>query len=611
MPPGPGWEVESSWRLFTKKADFAALSKELNIDQVAVRIMRNRGLETKESMDSFINVSLRQLRDPALLPDAKKACAFLEKKLADGAPIRVIGDYDVDGITSSCILVKVLSFLEKGGGKNISASIPDRITDGYGLGIRLVEEAHEEGVDTIITCDNGIAAADEIAYAESLGMNVIVTDHHEVPYVLDEDGARKEIIPECEAVVDPKREGCEYPFAGICGAVVAFKLCMLLLKADNAELEKLCGSVLTDSRGSGTKRGREQEREELLCECMQLCALATVCDVMELLDENRPIVSFGLKLMEKTKNKGLRALLDIKDLTGKKLTVYHMGFLVGPCLNSSGRIDKAMEGLALLLAESDDEAGSIAAKLDLLNNERKHMTEVSTKEAALLIEKGTPVSVIVAYLPSCHESLAGIVAGRLRERYARPAFVLTDSGVRGMLKGSGRSTPEYHMYESLHAVEDLLSKYGGHAMAAGFSLRKENLEEFGRRLNENCSLRPDELTRTTYIDADMPISYISHSVIRDIERLEPFGQGNSKPVFGLLGLKILGDIRIFGANRNVSKFTLTDDRGVRISAVYFGDGDAFRKEVTGKKLNILYYPQIDDYSGQERLQIKILEYKAV
>ena len=609
------WAVKETWRVWAKKADFKALSGKLGIDQVAVRVLRNRDLETEEEMRYFLDAGLSKLHDPFLLPDMEKAADILKTKLDEGRSIRVIGDYDVDGITSSYILWRVLSGLHKNGSEGISVEIPDRIGDGYGINERLIRNALDDGIDTIVTCDNGIAANEVISLAKQSGMTVIITDHHEVHF--DEtDGIRTERLPEADAIVDPKIGTSIYPYLGICGAVVAFKLCQAVMGVDNEMLGRCCDPYLdkTDdaqmkAAGTAPHNIPLPELESLLRECLEMCALATVCDVMELRDENRPIVKYGLKLMEHSQNRGIKALLNIKDLEEKKLTAFHMGFMVGPCLNSSGRLDTAMKGLALLMSDNDTEAFQIAKSVNELNEERKLMTETNVASAIDIIEESDPCKVIVIYLEDCHESLAGLVAGRLRERYSRPVFVLTDSSDKDMIKGSGRSIECYHMSDALHKVEDILVKYGGHAMAAGLTLKRDDLEELKKRLNEDCGLTDEDIVKVTHIDADMPLSYLCKPVIDDLARLEPFGNGNPKPIFGLLGLKVMGEVRVFGKNRNVAKLKLRDSGGKMIEAVYFGEADAFSKEVTGKTINVLYYPGIDDYYGNEKLQITITGYR--
>ncbi|MCR4691958.1 MAG: single-stranded-DNA-specific exonuclease RecJ [Lachnospiraceae bacterium] len=597
----PGWDVPVRWVLRRKNEGIEELSEALSIDRVAVRVMKNRGLETREQMETFLACDLSKTPEPALLPDGKKAAAILSEAFQRKAKIRIIGDYDVDGISASYVLYKSFSCLHPRGEEGVSVRIPDRLSDGYGLNERLIREAAQDGMDLLVTCDNGIAAAQEIALAKELGMQVIVTDHHEVPYSDAADGGEKknQILPPADAVVDPKRADSLYPQKEICGAVVAMKLCMLLFDITPKDLARAAAGEKTDPAG------------RLFAELLEICGLATVCDVMDLTGENRTIVKWGLYLMEQTRNAGLRALLAEKELQGKKLSCFHMGFVIGPCLNASGRLDTAMLGFSLLCSKDPAEAAGLAGQLSKLNEERKDLTAAAVDAAdRMLLEMQDPCSVIVVYLPDCHESIAGIVAGRIRERYMRPVFVVTDAEKEGMLKGSGRSVEAYHMYEGLHGVEDLLTQYGGHAMAAGFSLPKENLEAFTGRLNENCNLTVDDLADEIVVDADMPFSYISEQLIGDLERLEPFGKGNPRPVFGLRAVAVASPVSVLGKNRNVAKCILSDGKGGRIQAIRFGEADDFYHDANATgRLHILYEPQINEYNGTASLQVKITDYK--
>ncbi|MCR5417812.1 MAG: single-stranded-DNA-specific exonuclease RecJ [Lachnospiraceae bacterium] len=596
---GDKWVVKSKWMLQTIRLDFKGLAAQTGVDQLIIRLLGNRGYREAEEIRAFFGDDLSMLSDPLLLKDVRKGAQLVAGKLAEGKKIRIIGDYDVDGITASCILKKLFSLEGEAG--SISIDIPDRHQDGYGLNERLIRKALEDGVDTIVTCDNGIAATDAVRLAKDNGMTVVITDHHEVPYEESdgEAGTRRMLLPEADAVIDPKRMDDTYPQKGICGAMVALKFCQVLLDFDNTKLEE-AASGRRDDPMSRTFR-----------ECIEIAALGTVVDVMELKGENRLLVKKGLRLMNDSANPGLRALTRIKDLQ-KELKAYHMSFVIGPCLNASGRLDSAMKGARLLMAETDAEAMELAVELDTLNEERKKLQNDGIMEACSFLEKeDTPADpVIVIYLPKLEESIAGLVAGKLKERYHRPSLVITDSAEEGVVKGSGRSIEAYHLYEGLHGVEDLLLKYGGHAAAAGFSLKKENLEVFRQRLNENCHLTTEDLAEKVKIDADMPFSYISRQLIKQIDTLEPYGVGNPKPVFGLLHVRCEGEVMIYGAGRDVAKCTLVDEKGGRIQAVYFGPAQAFREAVKREGgANILYEAGINVFRGEESLQVIVREYQ--
>ncbi len=610
---GAKWNIKDRWVLRRRSADYAGLSQRLNIDQVAVRVMINRGIDTEEKMRDFLYMTLKDMRDGALLPDVTEAVTILRQKLQEERPIRVMGDYDVDGITGSYILYSVLSFLHPKGKDGVSVDIPERTKDGYGLNERLIRQADADGIDTVVTVDNGIAASGPIELAKSLGMTVIVTDHHEVPY--DEDG--KEILPPADAVVDPKRAGSAYPFYDICGAVVGFKVCQQLMGISNETLYQLvCEETAPDlsAVSSFGKHISAGELKRLLHGCVEMCALGTNCDVMPLMDENRPILKTGLKLMEPSSIPGYANLISAIDLKRDHITGYDLGFRIGPCLNSSGRLESALEGLALLMETDDSKAQAMAQKIFELNNQRKIMMQQQIEVAVDMMESDETEadSVLVIYLPECHESLAGLVASRLKDRYNRPVLVATNSEEEGKLKGSARSVEGYQLYDALHEVKDLLTNFGGHAMAAGFGLKKENLEKLRQKLNENADFSRIGFDHVTVIDADMSLSYISEQVIADMERLEPFGQGNPKPVFGLVGLSVVGRPKVLGQNRNVAKCVVKDTNGNKMDAVYFGEADRFAEDVRGGgELQILYTPTVDHYYDTPRLQIVINDYKVV
>lgn len=570
------------WFLYQKKADFNGIGAHYGISPILARILCNRDVQTEEQLHMYLEGTLEDCHDPALLPDIRKAVELLKEKIAAGKAIRVIGDYDVDGICSTYILVEALQRM----GAKVDAAIPHRIKDGYGLNDNLIEEAHADGIDTILTCDNGIAAISQVELAKGFGMTVIVTDHHEVPFTEQEDGTRLYKMPPADAVVDPKREDNRYPFPGICGAVVAWKLVHLLCPENSDFLRK---------------------------ELLQVAALATVCDVMELQDENRIIVREGLKQMNTAPIPGLRALVEAAGLQEKKLSAYHLGFVIGPCLNATGRLDTAGRALELLRARDRATSASIAQELRDLNESRKEMTKEGVEEAVELAEKqlektGKLDSVLVIYLPELHESLAGIVAGRIREKYTRPVFVLTDG--QEEVKGSGRSIAGYDMYGEMTRCGDLFLKYGGHKMAAGLSISREKVEEFRERMNRNCPLTEAELIDKVYIDVAMPFDYANEQLVGEFEKLEPFGNGNSKPLFAQKNVQVYQP-RIFGRQRNVLKCKLVDGNGTERQGVYFGEVEEFMEFLethAGAPISILYQPTINSYRGDSHIELIIEDY---
>lgn len=590
----------AKWMVSAKKADFTAIAEKFHIDPVIARIIRNRDIVGDEKIDEFLHGTPEDMHSPYLLKDAESAAAILREKIKDGKPIRVIGDYDIDGICSTYILLTGLKYC----GAVTDAVIPHRIHDGYGMNEHMITEAHEAGIDTILTCDNGIAAREQIAYAKSLGMTVVVTDHHEVPYEVQEDGTRLECPPPADAVVDPKQAQCGYPFDGICGAVVAYKLIQVLL------------GETPDERG-----------HELLKELLAFAAFATVGDVMELTDENRIIVRYGLRLISKSANVGMQALLTVNGLQDKPLSAYHIGFVLGPCLNATGRLDTACRALQMFLSGDKSEAVTIAGELKELNDSRKNMTLQGTQQAIRLIEE-SPLrddKVLVVYLPDCHESLAGIIAGRIRERYHKPVFVLTraEDGV----KGSGRSIEAYHMYDRMSECKELYTKYGGHKMAAGVSMPEEHVDRFRAYLNEHCELTAEDLEEKIHIDVPMPMSYVTADFVRQLSVLEPFGNGNPKPVFAQKNIRLIRG-RILGKNSNVGKYTVEDDTGRKFEMMYFGNMEvwhAFLTETFGQeecdrlylggngsiRIHVIYYPDLDVYQGRERLQMIMQDYSRV
>ena len=566
------------WMVYAKKADFQGIGRKFGIDPVIARLIRNRDVDGEEAIQSYLHGTLEELPSPWLMKDIGKAVEILRTKIAENKKIRIIGDYDIDGVTATCILLKGLRYL----GAQVDTCIPDRIKDGYGLHEQLIDQAAEDGIDTIVTCDNGIAAAAEIADARHRGMTVVLTDHHDVPF-RDSENGREWFIPCADAVINPKQQDCPYPNKNICGAVVAWKLIWALYEKTGID------------------------KSEIL-DFTELAAIATVGDVMDLQGENRIIVKHGLRQLASTLRPGLQALIRVNNLEGAEITAYHVGFVLGPCINASGRLDTATRALALLCAEKREEAEKLAGDLYDLNQSRKAMTEQGKERAIEEIEiRGLNKDrVLVVYLSECHESLAGIIAGRIRELYHKPAFVLTkaENGV----KGSGRSIEAYSMYEELVKCSDLLTQFGGHPMAAGLSMAEENIERFRKRLNENCTLSEEDLIPTVMIDVPMPISYLTETLIEELKVLEPFGKGNTKPLFAQKNLCV-SKLRIFGKNRNVAKMTLIDANGIWKDAVFFGEADEFAEFVSmHDTVSVTYYPEINEYQGRRTLQVVIRNY---
>ena len=565
------------WVMLRKGADFAGIGKKFQISPRLACLIRNRDVVGEEAIGQYLNGTIGDLCDGMLMKDMDKAVEILREKLEEGKRLRVIGDYDIDGVNATYILLEGLKRL----GADADYDIPDRMTDGYGLNIHLIQRAYDDGVDTVLTCDNGIAAAEEIAFGKDMGMTVIVTDHHEVPF--EEWGGKKQyLLPPADAVVDPKRPDCEYPFPHLCGAAVAYKL-----------MEALWESMGRDS--------------EDLDDLIENVAIATVGDVMDLKGENRIFVKEGLQMLERTRNPGLRSLIECTGLADKTISAYHIGFVLGPCLNASGRLDTAKRALRLLEAKTRKEADQLAWDLKALNDSRKEMTEKAVKEAELMVEASALKEdrVLVIYLPDCHESLAGIVAGRIRERYYKPAFVLTNASEG--LKGSGRSIEAYSMYEELSRCKDLLMRFGGHRQAAGLSMKRENLESFRKMINDYCTLTPKDLTEKVVIDMGMPFSCVTEGLIRELALLEPFGKGNTKPVFAARNVRLM-DMRVMGRKKNVLKMRAVDANGNTVEAVYFGDVE----NLSGRKdtlLSITYYPTLNEYMGQATPQIVITHYQ--
>ena len=576
--------TQTKWMLHAKKADFNKIAENFGISPVTARIIRNRGIEDMESIRHYLHGSIEDLHDPRLLPDMEKAVGILRRKAAEGKTIRIVGDYDIDGVCSTYLLYRALKRI----GARVDYEIPDRIKDGYGINEMIIEAAASDGIDTILTCDNGIAAVSQIARAKKLGMTVIVTDHHDILVEENEEDlpeGGREVLPPADAIVNPKLRGCAYPFTGICGGMVAFKLVQVLFEESG---------VLA------------QEWLDML----EIAAIATVGDVMKLQGENRIIVKEGLRCLGHTSNLGLKKLIEKNNLVPGSITAYHIGFVIGPCLNASGRLQTAKIALSLLLCEDEEEADRMAMELKELNDQRKDMTQAGIDQAAAMVEERYgDDKVLVVFLPDCHESLAGIVAGRLRERYNKPSFVLTRA--EGCAKGSGRSIEAYHMFHALVEVKDLLLKFGGHPMAAGFSLEEKDVDEFRRRLNENARerLTEEDFIPRVWIDVAMPFEYITEPFVRELELLEPYGQGNEKPQFAQKSM-VIRSAHVMGRNRNVVRLSLVNERGVSMDGAVFTDGDLFMEEKGNSRLmDVIYYPGINEYNGNRNLQIVVKDWK--
>lgn len=584
------------WRLYAKKADFAAISKAYGINQVTARIMRNRGVETKEEIESYLKGDLDYLSDPALMKDADKAASLLEAAIANNELIAISSDFDNDGIFSGLLLKEAI--IELGGRAAIFT--PNRVMEGYGVNSRIVEEANANGASVLLTCDNGIAAFEAIDEAKKLGMTVIVTDHHEVPFE-EHDGKKIYLLPKADAIVDPKQEDCAYPFKSLCGTGVAYQLMTLLFR----------------------RMKRTMSRQDIF---LQYTAIATVADVMELVGENRILVRKGLSYLNHTNHIGLRALMEVCGIAPEQVRAYHIGFILGPCFNAAGRLDTIVHALALLESKEYDQALALAGELWAMNEERKELTRVGTERAVDLIEHATwkDEHVYLVYIKDCHESVAGIIAGRLRERYYRPVLVFTDASEEGQIKASGRSIDDYDMFTELSAFRNLFLRFGGHKMAAGLTMEKKNLEILRDGLNARCTLTQTQLMPLVMIDAAMPLGYISEEVIADLEKLEPFGRANEKPLFAQQHLSVLRLSRI-GKNRNVVKMSVMGPEGIIMDALYFGDTDVFfdfledeygRDNVAAAlrgmrntiDIGVTYYPQINEFQGKRSLQIVIQNY---
>ena len=567
------------WYLYKKKADFTKIGEKFQIDPVIARLIRNRDVIGDEEIHKYLYGNLSDISDPFLMKGVREGVDIIREKIRDRKTIRIISDYDVDGVVSNYILWKAIYDL----GGMIDFQIPDRMKDGYGINENIIEKAVEDQIDTILTCDNGIAASEAIRFGKEHGLTMIITDHHDVPFILNEDGSKEEILPPADVVINPKQKECKYPYPLLCGAGVAFQFVRALYKSMGEDENKL---------------------EDLL----SMLAIATVCDVVDLTGENRIFVKEGLKRIKETRNVGLRALLDVHDLMEKQIQSYALGFIIGPCINASGRLESAEKALNLFLEEDKKKAMQTAKELKELNDLRKSMTENGVKAAldqAMKYEAKVD-KVLVLYLPDCHESIAGIIAGRIKDRLNHPVFVLTDA--KDGIKGSGRSIEGYSMFEEMMKVKEVFTKFGGHPMAAGCSLEKEDLEAFRKKINENCTLDEKDFAKKVQIDIDMPVDYITMDLIHQLSVLEPFGKENKKPLFAHRKLKI-ERVNVFGKNKNVIKLALKSSQGTRIDGMIFEDETEFREKMgTNKYITCTYYPVINEYQGYKSLQINIQNY---
>lgn len=577
--------IEKQWYVYAKRAPFNELAQSLGIDPVTVRILRNRDLVTEEDMDRFLNAGLKDLYDASLLPDIDKAAELIIQTVNEGEKIRIVGDYDIDGVCSTYILCDGLMKI----GADVDHVIPDRVRDGYGINVSIVEKAHDDKTDLILTCDNGISAMDALEAAAGFGIKVIVTDHHDIKT----DPSGNEILPEAECIVNAKRRSSVYPEKEICGAVTAWKLLEVIYKK--------CGIP-------------HSEWEKYL----EFAAMATIGDVMKLQGENRIIAGKGLLAMSRAPiNRGLIALTDLLGLKGKDITCYHVGFVIGPCINAGGRLETAETALKLFMSQEDSEANALALSLKDLNDSRKYLTQQGTEEAVReVLGKYMNDRVLIVFLPMLHESMAGIVAGRLKEKFGKPSFVITlseteaedENGVsHRILKGSGRSIETYNMFEGLREADGLIYKYGGHPMAAGLSIFEENIDALRKTLNDNCRLTDDDLTQKVWIDAPMPMSYVTEKLILEWKRLEPFGNGNKKPLFAEKGVRV-ANMSVLGKKRNALRMDLISADGKVFRGIMFGEADLIKKDLEAKhSVNIVYCPGINEYNGNKTVQMQIEE----
>ena len=570
--------MNSKWMVYAKKADFKQIASEYGIDQVLARIIRNRDICGSKDIDMYLNGNLNDIHNPHSMKDADKFVDIITKEREEHKRVRIIGDYDIDGICSIYILFCGL----KAAGADVDYVVPHRINDGYGINEHLIDNAINEGIDTIVTCDNGIAAYNQVRYAKDNGITMIVTDHHDVPFEIKDD-KKVYIVPPADAVINPKQADCDYPFKLLCGAGVAYKLISLLY--DRLGLDK-------------------KELEDYI----EFMAIATVGDIVDLIDENRIVVKYGLKHIAHTKNTGLRALIEECQLDINNISSYHIGFVIGPCLNASGRLDTARQAIELMLCKDNEKAHNMAKELIALNNERKSMTEQETQKAIELVENTGLLKdrVLVIYLKDCHESIAGIIAGRIKERYYRPTFVITNA--EDGAKGSGRSIEGYNMYEEINKCKNVLTKYGGHPMAAGLSLAISDIDIFRKMLNDNAILTDEDLIPKMWIDVPMPVSYANIRLVNQLKLLEPFGKGNEKPVFADRNLYVK-TASVIGKNKNVLRCQLETEDGTYVPAVQFGINNIDDIPRAGMRISIIYYPDINTFNGIMSLQIIIKEWK--
>ena len=570
--------MNSKWMVYAKKADFKQIASEYGIDQVLARIIRNRDICSSKDIDMYLNGNLNDIHNPHSMKDADKFVDIITKKIEEHKPVRIIGDYDIDGICSIYILFCGL----KAAGADVDYVVPHRINDGYGINEHLIDNAINEGIDTIVTCDNGIAAYNQVRYAKDNGITMIVTDHHDVPFEIKDD---KKVynVPPADAVINPKQADCDYPFKLLCGAGVAYKLISLLY--DRLGLDK-------------------KELEDYI----EFMAIATVGDIVDLIDENRIVVKYGLNHIAHTKNTGLRALIEECQLDINNISSYHIGFVIGPCLNASGRLDTARQAIELMLCKDNEKAHNMAKELIALNNERKSMTEQETQKAIELVENTGLLKdrVLVIYLKDCHESIAGIIAGRIKERYYRPTFVITNA--EDGAKGSGRSIEGYNMYEEINKCKNVLTKYGGHPMAAGLSLAISDIDIFRKMLNDNAILTDEDLIPKMWIDVPMPVSYANIRLVNQLKLLDPFGKGKEKPVFADRNLYVK-TASVIGKSKNVLRCQLETEDGTYVPAVQFGINNIDDIPRAGMRISIIYYPDINTFNGIMSLQIIIKEWK--
>ena len=574
---------EQNWFIAAKKADFNRIGERFNISPILSRLIRNRDMVSEEEIELYLNGTLSDLGDGMLMKGMDVTLDILKEKIQDQALIRVIGDYDIDGICSTFILEEGIRCL---GGK-VDTDIPDRMTDGYGLNVQLIDRALADGVDTIITCDNGIAAIEEIAYGKSKGLTIIVTDHHQVPFEDKNIGKkRKYLYPPADGIVNPHQEDCTYGFKGLCGAAVAYKVVEALFEV----------------------MGQEVKNIDYLIENV---ALATIGDIMDLQGENRIFVKHGLEMLKETKNLGLQALMEVNHINPKELTAYHLGFVIGPCINASGRLETAKKALDLLGAKTLGEARELAIELKALNDQRKELTQQGVERANAILESGSLVKekVLVVYLEDCHQSVAGIIAGRIRDRYYRPTIILTPCNEEGEVKGSGRSIEGYDLFEELNQCSDLLIKFGGHTMAAGITLTKESIKFLKKRLNEQCSLTDEELIEKVSIDMTLPFQYASIELVDELRKLEPFGKGNKTPLFAAKDVKVLYP-KIVGANENVLSFQLKDTNGMTLRGVYFGEvKEAYEYLLSKGSADITFTPKSNEWNGERTVDLVVKNYR--